>query len=154
MTSLALMLLSHFVDPEAIEAQGLFAFLSIGAVSLFAVFLPLVTWIDKRHKERVAFYKAETYRRITEASGEGAKAAIELMREESRFERIKMYEGLKLGGLICIAVGTALVIFLHGQTASDPQTPYLVGLIPASVGVALLVYVYVLAGKYEEGPKG
>jgi hypothetical protein len=34
--------------------------------------------------------------------------------------------------------------------SSDPGTPYLVGLVPAFVGVALLVYVYALAGKYEE----
>ena len=82
-----------------------------------------------------------------------AKAAIELMREESRMEQIKIYEGLKLGGLICIGVGAALVIFLHAQTASDPHAPYLVGLIPGFIGVALLVYVYALAGKYEAGPK-
>ena len=57
---------------------GLWAFLSIGAVSLFAVFIPLVTFIENRRKEREAFYKAETLRRLTEASGEGAKAALEL----------------------------------------------------------------------------
>ena len=76
--------------------------------ALFAVFLPTVTWIDKQHKEREAFYKAETIRRITEASGEGAKAAIELMREESRMERLKEREGMKIGGLICVGVGVAL----------------------------------------------
>lgn len=134
--------------------NGLWVFLSIGAVSLFVIFIPTVTWIDKQHKERIAFYKAETIRRITEASGEGAKAAIELMREESRMERIKKYEGLKLGGLICIGVGAAMVIFMRVMVGSDPDTPYLVGLIPGFVGVALLVYVYALAGHWEEGPKG
>jgi NADH:ubiquinone oxidoreductase subunit 6 (subunit J) len=129
---------------------GLWMFLSIGAVALFVVFIPTVTWIDKQHKEREAFYKAETIRRVTEASGEGAKAALELLREENRFERIKKFEGLKLGGLICVAVGAAMVIFLRTMMRSDPGTPYLIGLVPAFVGVALLVYVYALAGKYEE----
>jgi len=143
---MAHLMLEIFDNP----VNGLWMFLSIGAVALFVVFIPTVTWIDKQHKERVAFYKAETIRRVTEASGEGAKAALELLREENRFERIKKFEGLKLGGLICVAVGAAMVIFLRTMMSSDPGTPYLVGLVPAFVGVALLVYVYALAGKYEE----
>jgi hypothetical protein len=143
---MAHLMLEIFDNP----VNGLWMFLSIGAVALFVVFIPTVTWIDKQHKERVAFYKAETIRRVTEASGEGAKAALELLREENRFERIKKFEGLKLGGLICVAVGAATVIFLRTMMSSDPGTPYLVGLVPAFVGVALLVYVYALAGKYEE----
>ncbi len=147
---MAHLVLNIFDNP----VNGMWMFLSIGAVALFVIFIPTVTWIDKQHKEREAFYKAETIRRITEASGEGAKAAIELLREENRFERIKKFEGLKLGGLICVAVGAATVIFLRTMMSSDPGTPYLVGLVPAFVGVAMLVYVYVLAGKYEDGPKG
>jgi hypothetical protein len=36
--------------------------------------------MDSRRKEREAFYKAETFRRVAEASGEGAKAALEMLR--------------------------------------------------------------------------
>ncbi len=43
--------------------MGLWLFLSVGAVSLFVVFIPLVSWIDSRRKEREAFYKADTMRR-------------------------------------------------------------------------------------------
>ncbi len=129
--------------------NGLWVFLSIGAVALFAVFLPTVTWIDKQHKEREAFYKAETIRRITEASGEGAKAAMELMREEARLELLKKREGMKVGGLICVGVGVALVIFLRVIAGHEADNPYLVGLIPALVGVALLVYVYAMAAPLE-----
>ena len=32
---------------------GLWMFLSIGAVSLFVVFIPLVSWIDSRRKDRL-----------------------------------------------------------------------------------------------------
>jgi len=128
---------------------GMWMFLSIGAVALFVIFIPTVTWIDKQHKEREAFYKAETIRRITEASGEGAKAAMEMMREEYRLERLKKREGMKIGGLICIAVGAAMVIFMRTIMSSDPGAPYLVGLVPAFVGVAMLVYVYALAAPIE-----
>jgi hypothetical protein len=146
MSSLALLLLS---DLDVIRDSGMWIFLSIGAVALFVVFIPAVSWIDGRRKEREAFYKAETYRRLTESSAEGAKAAIELMREESRMERIKKYEGLKLSGLVCIGVGLALVIFMR----AEDNHSYLVGLIPAFIGVANLVYVYVSAGHWEQGPK-
>ena len=121
-------------------------------VMLFS-FLSVAVWVDGQKKEREAFYKAETLRRITESSGEGAKEALELLREETRLENLKKYEGIKLGGLICIAVGVALMIFLKVQTASEPGAPYLVGLIPGLIGVAMLVYVYGLAGHTEQGPK-
>ncbi len=146
MTSLALLL---YNDIDAVHNIGLWVFLSIGAVSLFGIFIPTVTWIDKQHKERLAFYKAETIRRVAEASGEGAKAALELLQAQSRREQLKTREGMKIGGLICIAVGAALVIFLHAIAANEPDTPYLVGLIPAFVGIALLVYVFFMAAPVE-----
>jgi len=117
----------------------------VAIVSTFT-FVSLVIWLATQQKEREAFYKAESLRRITESSGDGAKAALELIREEDRWERIKKYEGIKLGGLICIAVGVAMVIFLKVLAGSDPGVPYLVGLIPGLIGVAMLVYVYLLAG--------
>ena len=142
---MAHLLLGIFDNP----VNGLWVFLSIGAVALFVVFIPTVTWIDKQHKEREAFYKAETIRRVVEASGEGAKAALELLKAESRIEGQKKREGMKIGGVICIAVGVALVIFLRAIAGSEPDNPYLVGLIPALVGAALLVYVYALAAPLE-----
>jgi hypothetical protein len=120
----------------------------VGSVSLFT-FLVFVVWFGTRQKEREAFYKSETLRRITESSGEGAKAAIELMREEEHLKRVKAREGMKIGGLVCVAVGVAMVIFLKAMTATDPGAPYLVGLIPGLVGVALLVYVFFMAGPVE-----
>jgi hypothetical protein len=146
MTSLASLL---FTGPFGLEGTGQWIFLSISAICLFAIFLPTVTWIDKQHKERVAFYKAETIRRITEASGEGAKAAMELMREESRLEQRKVREGMKIGGLVCVGVGVAMVIFLRVIAGPEADNPYLVGLVPAFVGAALLVYVYAMAAPLE-----
>ena len=146
MTSLAFLLSS---GPFGLEGMGQWIFLSIGAICLFAIFIPTVTWIDKQHKEREAFYKAETIRRVAEASGEGAKAALELLKQQSQFERQKGREGMKIGGLVCIGVGAAMVIFLKELTATDPGAPYMVGLIPAFVGVALLVYVYFMAAPLE-----
>jgi hypothetical protein len=142
MTYLALL---HFGNEEIFTnpALGLWIFLSIGAVSLFVVFIPAVTWMDNRRKEREAFYKAETFRRVAEASGEGAKAALEMLREEDRLRRVKVREGMKIGGLTNLAVGIALLIFLRALISNQPV--YLCGLIPGFIGIAMLVYTFFLA---------
>jgi Domain of unknown function (DUF6249) len=125
---------------------GLWLFLSVASVSLFAVFIPLVTWIGSRQKEREAFYKADTIRRIAEASSDGAKATIDLLREENRMTLIKIREGLKISGVICIGVGIGLVAFLSRLVSS---TVALCGLIPGLIGLAMLVYVYFMAAPVE-----
>jgi|GEM_PF-793380 len=142
MTSLAFL---FFNMGEIPTAWGLWVFLSIGAISLFGIFIPVVSWIDSQRKEKEAFYKAETLRRITESSAEGAKAAMELLREDARLSRIRKREGMKIGGLVCVAVGAASTIFLSAQHDSG----YLVGLTPAFVGAALLIYVFFLAAPVE-----
>ena len=108
-------------------------------------FHPAVTWIDSRRKEREAFYKADTMRRVAESSAEGGKAAIELMREEERGQAIKVLEGLKIGGLINLGVGVGLIIFLRAMLGGGAGSPYLCGLIPGFIGVAMLAYVYLMA---------
>lgn len=117
----------------------------VSTVALFT-FLSIIFWLSYRKKEREAFYKSETLRRITETSGEGANAAIELLKEDDRLKRINAREGLKIGGVVCIGVGAGLVIFLW--TLIGPKVA-LCGLIPGLVGVAMLIYVYFMAGPIE-----
>ena len=145
MTHLAIWMLNA---PDLNGPAGLWLFLSIGAVVLFVVFLPTMSWIDNRRREREAYYRAETLRRLAEASGEGAMAAVELLREQDRLERIKRREGLKIGGVVNLCIGIALVIFLRGMVGGD-QGVYLVGLVPGLLGVALLIYAFFLAGPVE-----
>ncbi|MGB8028344.1 MAG: DUF6249 domain-containing protein [Terracidiphilus sp.] len=115
----------------------------IVAIVCTFTFVIVVHWLDTQRKEREAYYKTETLRRVTEASGEGAKAALELMHQDERLKRLKGREGMKIGGLVNIGVGIGLLIFLH---ALLPGTAiYLCGLIPGLIGVGFLVYVYVLA---------
>jgi len=128
-------------------SMGLWMFLSIGAVALFVVFIPVTTWIDSQRREREAFYRAEMVRRLTESSGEGVKAAVELVREQDRLERAKKHEGMKIGGLVNIGVGVALIVFLHMLIPN--QAVFMCGLIPAFIGVALLTYVFLLAKPAE-----
>lgn len=145
MTDLALL----FKSIDLNGPFGMWMFLSIGAVALFAVFIPLVTFLDNRRKEREAFYRAETLRRIAESSSEGAKAAMELFREEERLTAQKRIEGFKVGGLVNIGVGVALTIFLRIMLGGGSGSPYLCGLIPLFVGVALLAYGLYMAPNAE-----
>jgi hypothetical protein len=86
-------------------------------------------------------------RRLAESSGDGAKAAIELLREQARQDGAKKREGMKIGGLVNVAVGVALMIFLKYLVKDAPV--FLCGLIPGLIGVALLTYVLLLAPKEE-----
>ena len=143
MTNLAM----YMFGDSGMSGFGLWMFLSIGAVALFVVFIPLTSWIESQRKEREAFYKAETFRRLAESSSDSAKAAIELLREQTRLETSKKREGMKIGGLINIGVGVGLMIFLHALVTDSPV--YLCGLIPGLIGVALLVYALILAPKAD-----
>jgi hypothetical protein len=114
----------------------------IAIIVVVFAFTGVVHWVDSSRKEREAFYRAETLKRLAEAPGEGAKAAVELMREDERIKRLKAREGLKIAGLINIGVGIALLIFLRALVGVNVS---LCGLIPGLIGVAMLVYVFFMA---------
>jgi hypothetical protein len=129
------------------NVQTLAIMFPVAIILVVFSFVTVLHWIDSQRKERDAFYKAETLRRVTEASGEGAKAAIELMHEDERIKQVKTREGMKIGGLINIGVGVGVMIFLHELL---PGTAiYLSGSIPALIGVGLITYVFLLAAPIE-----
>ena len=121
----------------------------VGSIALFS-FLAVASWSDARRREREAYYRSETLKKIAESSGEGARIAMELMmREEQKPKMKRSLEGMKLGGLVTAAVGIGVMALLHGIVQGEGPV-YLVGLIPLLIGVALLVYAFLLAPK-EKG---
>jgi Flp pilus assembly pilin Flp len=143
------MVLYEFVGSEGVEAGALFLFLSVLMVSVFS-FISIAVWTEARRKEREAYYKAESLRRVAEMPGDGAKYVIEIMREDERIQQAKLFsseikrlEGLKIGGLVNIAVGVGLFCLIY--FTSENKGAACVGLIPGLIGVALLVYATVLA---------
>jgi hypothetical protein len=116
----------------------------VGSIALFS-FLAVASWSDARRKERETYYKSETLKKIAESSGEGAKAAIELMREQEKSTEKRRLEGMKLGGLITAVVGIGVMVLLRGLEHDEPV--YLAGLIPLLIGLALLIYAFLLAPK-------
>jgi len=133
---------------HTIAAGGLFLFLSVGAICVFT-FISIAVWTEARRKEREAYYKAETTRRLMDMGAQGSQVVIEIMREEARIERqkvaaneVKKLEGLKVGGLVNLLIGVALYLFMRSIGG-----PAMVGAFPFAVGVALTVYAYVLAAR-------
>lgn len=115
----------------------------VGSIALFS-FLAVASWADARRKEREAYYTSEMLKKIAESSGEGAKAAIDMLREHEHASMRHRSGGQRLGGLITLAVGIGMMVFLKAVARDEPGV-YLVGLIPLLIGVALLAYSYVLA---------
>jgi hypothetical protein len=139
--------LGEIGDYREVGAIGLFLFLSVLMISIFT-FVSIAVWTEARRKEREAYYKSESLRRIAEIPGDGAKYVIEIMREEERVRQanervgeIKKVQGMKIGGIVNIAVGLGLMVFLYFLVNKGDKPVYLVGLIPAFIGLALLISV-------------
>ena len=113
-------------------------------------FTAVMAWLGARRKERDAYYRNETLKKIAEAQGGGANA-IEFLREQERITARQRREGQKLGGMITLVVGIGMMIFLKAMLARDAdptaQQAYLVGLIPLLIGAVLLAYSFILAPK-------
>src|SRR5271165_2881318 len=91
-------------------------FLSVGAIALFS-FISVATWSDNRRREREAFYKSETLKKLAESPSTDALAVL---REEERIAARRRQEGIRLGGLITTAVGVGVIFFLRTLVNNEP----------------------------------
>jgi hypothetical protein len=131
-----------------LTGPSLFLFLSVASVALFS-FVAVAVWSSARRREREAYYKSDALKKIAESQGAGGNSALEFLREEEKNAMRRQLEGQKLGGLITVAVGVSMMIFIKAVDHGDPEPGYLVGLIPLFIGFALLGYAYFLGPKDE-----
>jgi hypothetical protein len=112
-----------------------FWFMVAVASTAFFTFISFIIWIDGRQREREAHYRDEMTRKIAEAGDSGP--ILEYVRANARADAEQVRLKVRVSGLITIAVGGGLMIFLH-QIA--PATAiYLAGLIPLFIGIVLLI---------------
>lgn len=115
------------------------AFLSVASVALFS-FAAVALWVDARRKEREAFYRSETAKKIAELHGPESSLAYMRLEEANRLRRTR--EGLKVAGLITLAAGAGVMPLL--AVAGNVRGLWVLGFLPLLVGIALLAYAYVL----------
>ena len=118
----------------------------VPGISVVAVFgwLAVHEWTESRRKEREDFYRSETLRRYSDSNQPDMLARFLAEEKAARHEmRVQQRESLRLGGLVTMVAGIGLGVMLAG--IAPQQKFYLVGLVPFLVGLALLVYVYLLA---------
>jgi hypothetical protein len=137
------------MQEDGMNVEEVLMFLAISVVSVFS-FASIAVWVEGRRKEREAYYKAESMRRIAEMPGDGAKNVIEVMREEERILKgrevaaaAKKREGMIIGGLVNIGIGVGMMVFLYFLTLDHKDGPahvYLSGLIMVFIGLPLLLY--------------
>ena len=118
--------------------SAVFFFLAVASIALFT-FLAVAVFAGSRSEERKAYYKNDMLKKLAESPESGA-AALEYLREQERQVTRKQRGGLQLGGIITIATGIALMVFLGGIVPHKPV--FLVGLIPLLIGVALFGYAH------------
>jgi hypothetical protein len=135
---------------EAMEAMAVFGFLAVGAIALFTM-ISISSWSSSRQKEREAYYKNDMLKKVAEAQGPGAASALELLREENKIYAQRTKQGLKIGGLVCIAIGIGVLVFLKALVTDEPV--YLSGLIVLLIGAALYGGSYVVTVPAEEASK-
>jgi Domain of unknown function (DUF6249) len=132
-------------EEVVMEPTVLFTLLCLAVVIAFFSFLAVAMWARDRRREREAYYKSETLKKIVEAQEPAANATLEFLREQERVRARRTREGLKLGGLVTIAVGLSFFLVLWATGPSRPA--YIAGFIPFLIGLALLAYTYLLAPK-------
>jgi lipopolysaccharide export LptBFGC system permease protein LptF len=121
-------------NPEAIA----FVAIVFGVVAMFSCFT-VMSWLEKRRREREAYYRSETLKRVAEMPGVSPAAVMECMREQEQAIASRRREGLRLGGVTLVAAGVGLLLLLKSLNA-----PFMTGSIPLLIGAAILLYAYVL----------
>ncbi len=117
----------------------------VGSIAVFG-YLAVHEWTESRRKEREAFYRSETLRRYSDSNQPDMLARFLAEEKAARHEmRVQQRESLRLGGLVAMLAGIGLGAALAGLEPEEKL--YMFGLVPFLVGLAILIYVYLLAPK-------
>jgi hypothetical protein len=125
------------------SGPAFFLFLAVGAASLFS-FIAVAAWAGARLAERETYYRTELIKKAMESP---SAAALDYLRERDRENDLqkarKTRSGIRLGGIVSVAAGIGLMVFLNQiaiyETGGE-RNVYLLGLIPILVGATLFVY--------------
>ena len=125
-------------------------FVMIGVVWIaFFTWLAVIGWAIQRRKERVAYYRQETEKKLIDKGTMTADQILRLRSEDERAQWLRRREGLRLGGLITAALGVGVLVCLEFIDTGEVSVTS-IGWVPLAIGVVLLLYAYVLCPKFTE----
>jgi ferric-dicitrate binding protein FerR (iron transport regulator) len=107
-------------------------------VLALAAFLSIVVWARERRREREAFHRHETVRRLIERGEMSPERLGEFLAGESSEARGRRRGALLLWAVLLLAAGIGLLLGMRG--AEEPQVRG-IGFLPALLGVGLLAHV-------------
>jgi hypothetical protein len=112
-------------------------------ISLFT-FLAIASITDNRRKQDEARAKYEFLKKMAEGGNFDVQKYMEFEQVERRAWRERRMENLRLGGLILMGLGVALVAFFYA-VANENRGVATLGIIPAAVGGALFLSAWLMA---------
>jgi hypothetical protein len=135
---------------------AVFFFLAAASIAFFS-FLIATHWIDVRAAERRTRERFALLKKLADQPSEAAERLLALVREDDerearREERERAQTRLDemKGGVILIAVGICLSIFLTSLNANAQAKLWGVGLIPGGIGVVVFAFAYLNQGPRRE----
>ena len=111
-------------------------------------FVSVKVWADERRKEREALYRSEVFKKLADSTGTQTQQVLDMMREQDRNEERRSREGGRLAGMILTGSGIGLSVMF---AMLSPGNTWTLGLPPLLIGLALLIYNYVLAPRTRNG---
>jgi Flp pilus assembly protein TadB len=127
-----------------LENVALFYFVATATVAVFA-FLSVAHWVSSRTKERIARERYALLRKVAEQPTETARLVLDKLREDdarqeerARQREAKARRDERLGGVIMLAIGLGLSIFLY---AVAPEAGvWTIGIMIVMIGLVMLAF--------------
>ena len=125
---------------------AMFLFLAAGSVALFA-FLSVAHWVSTHSAERMALERMALFRKLAETPVDAAAIVLAQLREDDarreHQERIKAQRNRRdsrQGGLVVLAVGIGLSIFLKAVAPEDAV--WTLGIMLMLIGIVLVSFTF------------
>jgi Flp pilus assembly protein TadB len=129
---------------SGLENVALFYFVATATVAVFA-FLSVAHWVSSRTKERMARERYALLRKIADQPAETARLVLDKLKEDdarqeerARKREAKTRRDERLGGVVMLAIGVGLSIFLY---AVAPEAGvWTIGIMIMLIGLVLLAF--------------
>ena len=135
------------------ELAGVFAVMIpiVGSVALFT-FLAIGRVADNRRMQEEARAKYEFLKKMAEGGSFDVQKYMEFEQIEAAARRGRKIENLKIGGLILVAIGLALSVFLY-MIDTDGGNVAAVGVMPGMIGLAMFAGAWMMS-RGSQGTSG